>query len=139
MTNPTSHDEGPRGRTGRNPLGQSLLFKVLPYAVGIAFWAASIVRLGWDPEIAWLLALFACGIAITLHVLLEWGALKMPTRVSIPGFLTGVFFMVGAATLRGDPDPRYIVALTGLWLITSMWWSRARELERLKRLRQQMM
>jgi drug/metabolite transporter (DMT)-like permease len=101
----------------------------------------SIVRLGWDPEIAWLLALFACGIATTGQVLLEWGVLKMPTRVSVPGFLTGVFFMVGAAVLTWDPDPdpRYIAAGFGLLAITGVWWSRARELERLKRLPQQMM
>ncbi len=136
MTNRTSHDEGPRGRTDRTPWWQILLIKVAPWAVGVAFWVYSVVRLGWDTEFALLLALFAFGIATTGHAVLEWGVLNMPTRLFIPTFLTGAFLMVMGATLGGDPDPPYTIVLFGLCVIAGTW--RARELGRLKRLRQQM-
>jgi hypothetical protein len=60
----------------------------------------------------------------------------MPTRVAIPGFLAGVSTMAMAVVYMRD-SPWHAAGVTTLWAITSMWWTRARQLERFERLRRE--
>jgi hypothetical protein len=119
------------------PLGLTLLYKVLPFALGGALCVYLIARIGWDLETAVLLTLATLGMGITGSVLLQWGALRMPTRVAIPGFLTGVSTMAMAVVYMRD-SLWHASVVTTLFAITAIWWSRARQLERFERLRQQM-
>lgn len=121
---------------GKTPLRQRILYEMLPFALAGAMWAFSMVLLGWDPEIAVLLFIGCSGMGTIAYVVLQWSVVRMPTRVALPGLVSGMVMTVVPIVAWGAPSGWYYAAVSWLWLIAFAWWARELHMYRIQRINQ---